>query len=248
MKNKSLKFTLCLLPLTVLATVLSVLYMLEVSDPAMIKALLEQVGSKAALVALSSLQTVLLLSAAAFVGHLLAGKCGLLRPLTFEKKPVLLAVCFAALIALLLLGDAVWLGRFYPALSAANDVGSTPLGIATALLYGGIMEEILMRLGFMTLLAWIFWKLFSRKASQAPVWTLIAANVLAALLFAAGHLPATEAIFGALTPLLVLRCFLLNGLGGLFFGWLYRKFGLQYAVLSHMSAHIISKLFYLIFL
>ena len=246
MKKKALKFALSLLPLIVAASAVTVLYMLDASDPATVQQMLDQVGSRWAIVAISSLQTSLLLFIAAFCGHLLAGKCGLLRPLTFEKKPVLLALGFAALLAAALLGDAAWLSQTYPALTHANEAGLRPAGIASAVLYGGIMDEILMRLGFMPMLAWIFWKLFSRKASQAPVWTLIAANVLAALLFAAGHLPATEAIFGTLTPLLVIRCFLLNGPGGLFFGWLYRKFGLQYAILSHMSAHILTKLFYLI--
>ena len=76
---------------------------------------------------------------------------------------------------------------------------------------------------------------------------IAAANVLAALVFAAGHLPATLMIFGQLTPLLLVRCFLLNGGFGILFGWLYRKYGIQYAILGHMMAHMVSKLIWFLF-
>lgn len=66
------------------------------------------------------------------------------------------------------------------------------------------------------------------------------------LLFAEGHLPATITMFGALTPLVLLRCFLLNGGLGLAFGWLYRKYGIQYAMIGHAGTHIISKLIWLV--
>ena len=33
--------------------------------------------------------------------------------------------------------------------------------------------------------------------------------------------------------LVLLRCFLLNGELGLVFGWLYRKYGIQYAMIGH---------------
>jgi membrane protease YdiL (CAAX protease family) len=76
---------------------------------------------------------------------------------------------------------------------------------------------------------------------------LVVANVVAAMLFAAGHLPATEMTFG-LTPMLVFRCFLLNGGLGLAFGWLYRKFGLRYAMIAHGAYHVVSKLIWILFL
>ena len=68
------------------------------------------------------------------------------------------------------------------------------------------------------------------------------------MLFAAGHLPATVALFGELTPLLVLRCFLLNGVAGLCFGYLYRKYGLAYAMCCHMGFHVFFKLTLFLFL
>lgn len=50
--------------------------------------------------------------------------------------------------------------------------------------------------------------------------------------FRALHLPATAALVG-LTPLLLLRAFLLNSIGGGAFGWLYWKEGLESAMIAH---------------
>ncbi|MBR6005212.1 MAG: CPBP family intramembrane metalloprotease [Clostridia bacterium] len=117
-----------------------------------------------------------------------------------------------------------------------------------SILYGGVVEELMMRLFFMTLTAFIAWKLFFRKEEAVPVKVLIAANIIAALAFAAGHLPSTITLFGALTPMIVFRCFLLNGAFGLIVGRLYRNYGIQYAMLSHALLHIVSKTIWLLLL
>lgn len=106
----------------------------------------------------------------------------------------------------------------------------------------------MMRLFMMSLIAWLIWKLFFRKRKTVPTGVVVAANVIAAILFAAGHLPATVAMFGTLTPLILLRCFLLNGGFGLLFGWLYRKYGIQYAMVCHAGLHMISKLVWAVFI
>jgi len=65
-----------------------------------------------------------------------------------------------------------------------------------------------------------------------------AAIVITALLFGAGHLPTTAALL-PLTPLVIARALLLNGLGGLVFGWLYWKRGLLAAMLAHFSTDLV---------
>ena len=66
-------------------------------------------------------------------------------------------------------------------------------------------------------------------------------NILAAVVFAAGHLPTSISIYGGLTPVIVFRCFLLNGCFALLFGRYYRKYGIQYAMLGHFGIHLVSK-------
>lgn len=87
---------------------------------------------------------------------------------------------------------------------------------------GGIVEEFLMRLFVMSFLCWFLWKFFARKENNIPEWALFAGNILAAILFAAAHLPAMVTLFGSLDVLILLRCFLLNGAPGFCFGLLSR--------------------------
>ncbi len=105
--------------------------------------------------------------------------------------------------------------------------------------YGGIDEEILLRLGVMTILAWLG-HFVSRKPDGTPTTTVLwVANVLAAILFGLGHLPATAALVPSLTPLIILRAVVLNGLAGIAFGYLYFTRGLESAMISHFSADIV---------
>jgi membrane protease YdiL (CAAX protease family) len=65
------------------------------------------------------------------------------------------------------------------------------------------------------------------------------ANVLAAILFGLGHLPATHAAGLPVDTLVITRAIVLNGLLGLIFGWLYWTFGLEAAMVSHFSGDIV---------
>jgi len=107
-----------------------------------------------------------------------------------------------------------------------------------ASLYGGITEELLMRLFLMSGLAWLLgrvWKGADGLPTAGAMWT---ANILAAVLFGLGHLPATAALV-TLTPFVILRAVLLNGVVGVAAGWLYWRKGLEMAVAAHFSADLV---------
>lgn len=104
--------------------------------------------------------------------------------------------------------------------------------------YGGIAEEIQLRLFVMSFFVWLgrfLSKTTEGKPTNAVIWI---ANILAAGLFGLGHLPATSVIV-PLTPLVITRAIVLNGLLGIVFGWLYWKHGLEAAMISHFSADIV---------
>jgi membrane protease YdiL (CAAX protease family) len=107
--------------------------------------------------------------------------------------------------------------------------------LAARLLYGGLTEEILMRFGLMTLIVWIASKLF-RGTKPIVYWAGI---IIASLLFALGHFPiAFQAVDNPSTGLLT-YILIGNTIGGLIFGWLYWRKGLESAFLAHIFAHII---------
>jgi len=124
--------------------------------------------------------------------------------------------------------------------AAAVNLGEQPAAWKgfLASFYGGVNEEVLLRLFLMTLLAWLG-KFISQTVDGRPTTAAFwIANLLAAILFGLGHLPATAMLI-PLTPLVILRAIVLNGLLGIAFGYLYEKYGLEAAITSHFSADIV---------
>ncbi len=200
---------------------------------------------------------VLIFAIAIALGLLLANRIGLGLPIlearlrgerVWEKVRAILplSVVLGVLAGVLII--ALDLFVFQPALSAQMGAAASKLTTRTAMpaawqgflasFYGGIDEELLLRLFVMSLLAWLG-RFVSKTADGRPttavLWT---ANILAAVLFGLGHLPAT-AVLITITPLVVLRAIVLNGLGGIAFGYLYSTRGLESAMISHFSADIV---------
>ncbi len=246
--KRALLFTLALLPVALAAGFFAARYTLKIVDPALLNQAVAQLGSETALLAITVVQTVLYALVCGFFGYTLSDRIGLMRPFRFEKKPLCITFAASLIAGAVFSLDAWTFGRWIPEIGTSYATTGT-FDVDTwmaSILYGGIIEEVMMRLFLMSLIAFLVWKIFLKKRETVPTGVLIAANVAAALLFAAGHIPATLQTFGALTPLLLLRCFLLNGAFGLLFGRLYRKYGIQYAMLSHLLLHIVSRTIWLI--
>lgn len=248
--RKPLFFALCLLPIAIAAGIFVGYYQLDTLSEEIITEFIAQVGSADLLIIISAVQTVGYALFCGFFGYILAEKCGLWKPVSVEKKATAVTLTVSAMGGLVFSLDHWVFGSFLSGIQEANAASLTIRGVLASVLYGGIIEEVLMRLFFMSLLVFILWKLFAKKYDREhiPGGIYLAANILAALLFAAGHLPATFAFFGSLTPLLLFRCFLLNGGFALIFGWLYRKYGILYAMMSHGVFHIVSKLIWILFI
>lgn len=182
-------------------------------------------------------------------GIILGKKTGLWKDeRSITRKPLIITAIGAVVGGLaLILPDIMFFGKYSQAIMDSYAVKPTVPYMLAAVLYGGVIEEVMLRLFMMSLIAFILHKLFGKKGEQPASGILIAANVIAALLFAAGHLPATAVLMG-ITPMILARCFLLNGGFGLLFGWLYRKYGLRYAMLAHGGCHIISKVIWILFI
>jgi membrane protease YdiL (CAAX protease family) len=104
--------------------------------------------------------------------------------------------------------------------------------------YGGIAEEVLMRLGAQTLAAAGLRKAGGERGVPATGRVMWPAIALSNLLFGAGHLPAASSIM-PLTPLFVARTLTLNAMAGVVFGYLYWKEGLEAAMIAHGSTDLV---------
>lgn len=165
-----------------------------------------------------------------------------------ERKPLTVTAVAAVIGGLaLILPDLLFFGPRIPAVMDSYAVKPTVTYLVAAMLYGGVIEEVMLRLFWMSLVAFALHKLSGNKTELPATGIPVVANIVAALLFAAGHLPATFLLIGD-SPLIIFRCFLLNGGFGLLFGWLYRKYGLRYAMIAHGGCHLVSKLIWIMFL
>lgn len=188
----------------------------------------------------SALQSALLLAMAVFTGCRLAPRIGLQAPLSsawLSGAPLrhILRAQLPAAGAGGLLGIAILWGytEFMPA--ALEESG--PLPLIVRVLYGGINEELLLRWGLMSLLAWLLWRVCQRgegALSPAMAWTAIIAS---AVVFGIGHLPAASALLGGLNLPLMLYIIAANAAFGLVAGYLFWKRGLEAAILAHGFAH-----------
>jgi hypothetical protein len=161
---------------------------------------------------------------------------------TFWLPSILLGIIGSGLIILLdaLLFNPLLMAELGDKAATLNQEALQPAAWKGLLasLYGGINEEILLRLGLMSILVWIGRFISKTEDGRPTLAVLWIANILAAVLFGLGHLPATAALF-PITPLVISRAIVLNGVAGIAFGYLYFKHGLEAAMLSHFTADII---------
>ena len=194
------------------------------------------------LILLSLVQSGALIAVVVFFGIKLSAKVGLQTPLldtylagqpaTKTKHLLKVAIPSGLLVATAILTLELLFTALIPAL---DTLATGPLwqGILASF-YGGITEELIMRFFLMSLVAWALFTLFKTKSPRMMHTAILSAAILFGIL----HLPAMAALID-LTPLIIFRTILLNSIGGIVFGYLYWKHGLEYAMLSHFTADIL---------
>ena len=222
------------------------LYSIQTIDPVILEQTLAQVGSIDVVIFITTIQSLGYALVLGILGKILANKIGLWRPLTFIKKGNL-ELCVVVILggAAFILVDYLFFANFSDIIKNSYALAPTPEYIIASITYGGVIEEVMMRLFLMSLLAFLFQKLSKRHELDDKF--LIIANVISAAIFAACHLPTTIIGIG-ITPMILLRCFVMNGGFGLLFGRLYRKYGIHYAMIGHAGLHIVSKLIWILFI
>ncbi|WP_328794055.1 CPBP family intramembrane glutamic endopeptidase [Maritimibacter harenae] len=142
--------------------------------------------------------------------------------------------------AILLHGSSSWLEALLieqPSLKAVSVGRTTPSQASQrrtyGLTYGGIVEELMLRYGLLTLGFWVVWKLSGERPRAGAAWALIAG---VAVLFGLGHLPAMAATI-PLDMAITLRTVALNAVLGVFYGWLYWRRGLEAGMMAHAATH-----------
>ena len=183
------------------------------------------------------------------LGIFLAKKIGLWKDeKTIAKNPLTVSIILSVVGGLLMiLPDLLFFNGYSDAIKNSYATKPSLPYILASVTYGAVIEEVMLRLFMMSLVAFGLQKLFEKQSDKPSAKLLIIANVVSALLFAAGHLPATIMMIGT-SPLIIARCFIVNGGLGFLFGYLYQKYGLRYAMIAHGGCHIVSKLIWVLFI
>lgn len=112
---------------------------------------------------------------------------------------------------------------------------------ALASVYGAVNEEVLCRLFLFTLIYFFVGKCVTINSKNRLI-TLWCINILVALLFGIGHLPAAFKLTSP-SALETFRVLFLNGIAGIVFGWLYWSKGLWTAIAAHFVTDLIIHVF-----
>lgn len=205
------------------------------------------------IVVLSLVNPTLLLALGVWAGCKCAPKVGLVSladdrvthgtAIWPRLKPALLFACLVGLAVALLItaldaGFKSSLGTAWAAAEARHARDTSALtDLVTGLTYGGITEELMLRWGFMSVVACGVWRFTGRGPAPLGRTKMWSAILFAALIFGIGHLPAVQTLV-PLTAIVVTRTVLLNALAGVAFGWLFWRRGLELAMVAHASTHV----------
>ena len=202
----------------------------------------------------------------AAIGLLLAGKLGLGLPfidglinrkITGRKfLPIaLLAILIGVVgsIFIITLDSAVFTPKMVPLIEKLSaeqidNIHPPAWQWLMASFEGGITEEVLLRLFFLTVITWMISLIWKNEDGRPKLWVLWIANILAAVIFGVAHLPATVAMGIPATAVVITRAIVLNGALGVAFGWLYWRYGLESAMIAHFSADIVLHVIFVLML
>ena len=200
-------------------------------------------------VVLALLQNGILLAVAIVIGMKLSERIGLRMPLIHAwangtpARDAAGIVSSGALVgaatgSVLVAMEAVFFLKQLPA--SMQQMFEIPFWkrLLAGIVYGGITEELFMRLFLVSLVAWLLGKWWKTSDGTPAAGAFRTAIIVVALLFALGHLPMTAAM-APLTQTLIVRAVVLNGVAGVAFGYLYWRYGLEAAMIGHMGAHVV---------
>ena len=201
------------------------------------------------IIAIGVVQNLLLIAVMVFVGLKLGRGLGLGAPILAAlvngkglvsnwRRSVLSGLIVGVVVGVVLLGLVLLLVPLLPKLPFVAAAKVAIWKRMLACFYGGIFEELLMRFFLVTLIAWIAVKVLKERGNVLTSRAFWIANIVVAILFGLGHLPSASLVM-PITPLVVGAALSLNGIAAIPFGLLYRKYGLESAMIAHFTADFV---------
>lgn len=196
--------------------------------------------------AVTFLQTMLVLITLSFFGLFFSRRGGLKTPYLDAlvsridirrsfRKTALLSLIIGVSTGFLLFGIDTLIAPFMDFELAQGSSLPGPLAGLAVSLYGGIAEEIMLRLFLVNLLLFLLVRIFRKEASSQAV---VLAIIISAFFFGLLHVLSSIAVV-EMDTLFTIRTISLNMSAGIIFGLVYWKWGLLPAMICHGSADIV---------
>lgn len=257
--KKDLKMALILTFLGFIAGIAVVPYQLEsykTMNPVQYEAIMKAIPSMGALLLAAGIQVAVMSFILGIIGIKLARKVNLKldlfdflvrnkRNIEISKSGITQAILIAFVVAFIIVGSDRFIFQNLIPQITENTPATSVKAIIGGVVYGGIVEEVLLRLFLMSLTVWVLSKIAARNKTLIPAWIYVISILLTSIIFGIGHLPFASSIYGELTAVVLIRIILLNSIGGIGFGYLYWKKGLEYSMAAHMFTHIIMQLVFI---
>ncbi len=242
MNKKDLRISLIFALVGLIAGTLIVSFQISTASEEFKSQLISALGSVERLIIVGAIQAAILTFIATFFGVKLARRLDLKLYAKANISNLTIVILISLFFALFItLADKFIFSPYLPQEAASYEFSF--LYFISSILYGGIIEELLLRLFLMSLIAWVLFRVFVRKkeSESIPSWIYIVSIILAAIIFGLGHLPVTAQTIGLSTPIII-RAIVLNGVAGIGFGYLYLKIGLSHAIYAHALTHVFNQL------
>ncbi len=125
---------------------------------------------------------------------------------------------------------------FTPYLPAAfaDDTQGPDMHLITKIMYGGVAEELMIRFGIMSGITFVLYKITHQLTAAVYILSIL----ISSFLFALGHFPVMFQYAPDPSVFVYLYVILGNCAGGIIFGYLYWKRGLESAMIAHAVAHL----------
>lgn len=134
----------------------------------------------------------------------------------------------------LFLADLIFL-PYFPDTLLKTTLKTTQWENFLASFYGGINEELIMRLFGVSVIIWLALR-FLHQSTDSIFWY---ANFFMAIIFAFGHLPTLKNLLGKISSPMLFRTIILNTPIGLLCGWIFWRYGIEAAIVTHFVADIV---------
>ena len=201
------------------------------------------------LIIIGVVENFALLALIVWVGLSLGRKLGLGAPLLeswlYHEEATLKArdslksgVAFGIGVGVIILVVLLVMSRHFPGLPFTTAAKVAVWKRFLVCFYGAVDEEILAHLCLLSLIAWLMTRIFQKDKTRLSSGVFWSANIIVAILFGLGHLPNASMVM-SITPTVVIAALAVNGIAAIPLGYLYRKRGLESAMVAHFCADFV---------